>query len=219
MAVNVRVSDQALESMVLAACEAYEFGNNNNFKSVETIGHVWGYRKGGDEGRMPDHIYVERLSPCVSAKGTAHSVEFATGVIDLKDSIVGHWSPHLSLLGDFHTHPYESREELVKSKGWNFSKVDKTSFLEDKKLWQRAGNAPISLVMAIAPLERVHGTWGESGAQFRWRFDVGEYRFYLSAAIGGLKKNGESYFKQRRVVNLDLDWRFYNESGNRIRDD
>ena len=215
MAVNVRVSDQALESMVLAACEAFEFGNNNNFKSVETIGHIWGLRKEDHDG-TPEHIYVDRLSPCVSAKGTEHDVKLATNVIVLKDKIVRRWSPHLSLLGNFHTHPYESREELVENKGWNFSSYDQDSFLQDDNLWKSANYAPIFLVMAMAPLKKVYGTWGEATARFRWRFDVGEYRFYLSAAIGRTNRQGERCFKQPRFVNLDLDWRFHNESGNRM---
>ena len=45
MYTEIRIADGALESMILAACEAYVFGNNDENEPVETYGHVWGYRQ------------------------------------------------------------------------------------------------------------------------------------------------------------------------------
>ena len=164
-----------------------------------------------------EHIHVDRFNACVSAEGLPDEVNVAFEVVDLQDSIVKFWSPHLSLLGQFHTHPYGSREELVSNCGWEFSRQDDKAFREDHGLWERADGAPISFVMALAPLQRVHESWGEYKAPNRWRFDVGEYRFYLSAVIG--RKRG----KKRRIIRKDLllylDWRFYNEAGSRVESD
>ena len=113
----VRISDAALESMVLAACEAFEFGNNNGNKPVETYAHMWGYRRPDPDGKT-ERILVDRFNACVSAKGSPDSVELSVDVVDLQDSIVRYWSPHMSLLGDFHTHPFKSLDKLRKRRGW-----------------------------------------------------------------------------------------------------
>ena len=216
MQTSIRIADRALESMILAACEAYKFGNDQS-EPVETYGHVWGYRRLARDGKC-EHIHVDRFNACVSAEGSPEQVSVASKVVELQDSIVRFWSPHLSLLGEFHTHPYGSREELVSSSGWEFSKQDDKTFLADRALWERADDAPISFVMALAPLQRVHENWGEAKAPNRWQFDVGEYRFYLSAVIG--RKRGKKKKKKKRIVreelSLELDWRFYNEAGNRV---
>ena len=216
MKTQIRIADSALEGMILAACEAYKFGNGSNDEPVETYGHVWGYRRLGLDGGT-EHIHVDRFNSCVSAEGSPDDVSVAFEVVDLQDSIVRHWSPHLSLLGQFHTHPYKSREELVSERGWGFSKPDDKSFRKDDSLWKRADDSPISLVMAMAPLQRVHEGWGEAKAPNRWRFELGEYRFYLSAAIG--RKQGKKRRVMQNDLGLDLDWRFYNEAGSRIESD
>ena len=108
---EVRISDAALESMVSAACEAYEFGDDNKKRPVETYAHVWGYRRRRDDGKT-EHILIDRVNACVSAKGSSESVELSVDVVELQDRIVRHWSPHLCLLGDFHTHPFRSLKKL-----------------------------------------------------------------------------------------------------------
>ena len=214
MNTEVRISDSALESMVLAACEAFVFGNNNENEPVETYGHVWGYRRLSPDGTT-EHIHVDRFNACVSAEGSHDGVEVGHEVVDLQDSIVRHWSPHLSLLGDFHTHPYKSRNELASNRGWQFSEHDHEWFLSDDSLWKRAGNTPIAFVMAMAPLERVNEGWVEEKAPNRWRFSVGEYRFYLSAVMGRMDDKGKRC-TTRGDLELALDWRFYNEAENRL---
>ena len=105
MAVEVTISEHALQSRVLAACEAYAFGKDGKREPVETYAHLWGYRR---QGKDTEHLHVDRISVCVSAETGNDGVEVFTDVIALQDDILKHWSPHVSLLGDFHTHPYES---------------------------------------------------------------------------------------------------------------
>lgn len=215
--IEVTISDRALQSMVLAACEAYAFGKNNKRKPVETYAHLWGYRRRQQESET-EYLHVDRISICVSAKVSNSQTVVSTDVIALQDDIVKHWSPHLSLLGDFHTHPYRTRAKLRKNKGWEFSDVDKGSFRDDDNLWNRAEESPISLVMAIAELRRVREGWANDQTAYRWRFDVGQYRFYISAAAGRRDNNGERQFYQKGV-NLFLGQYFYNRAGNRVGED
>ena len=56
MTIDMTISERALESMVLAACEAYAFGKDDGCEAVETYAHLWGFRRsspnsGTDRGR------------------------------------------------------------------------------------------------------------------------------------------------------------------------
>ena len=214
MTTEVTISERALESMVLAACEAYAFGKDDGREAVETYAHLWGARRLNLDDST-EHVHVDRISICVSAQVASDRTTVSTDVIALQDDIVKHWSPHLSLLGDFHTHPYDSLQELRNCRGWQFSEIDKASFLSDGDLWARADGNPISLVLAIAELQAVHEGWARSPAANRWRVDIGQYRFYLSAAAGRHDEGKEPKFIQSGV-NLVLGQYFFNEAGNRV---
>ena len=215
MAVEVTISEHALQSMVLAASEAYAFGKDGKREPVETYAHLWGYRR---QGKDTEHLHVDRISVCVSAETENDGVEVFTDVIALQDDILKHWSPHVSLLGDFHTHPYESWEELRRVKGWQFSKADIRSFLHYDDLWKRADGFPISLVMAVCQIKNVHEGWARHPAPHRGRFDIGQYRFSISAGAGLLEH--KSNRRKRRFshtgVTLLLGQYFHNKVGSRI---
>ena len=59
------------------------------------------------------------------AKGTANEVDLNLKVMDVKQKVVEQRWPHLSLVGDFHTHPYKNFGEVVSNAGWEFSKGDR----------------------------------------------------------------------------------------------
>ncbi|MCE2520587.1 MAG: hypothetical protein J4G15_12375 [Alphaproteobacteria bacterium] len=192
--------------MVLAACEAYEFGNNNDRKPVETYAHVWGYRR-LDLDRKTEHIFVDRFNSCVSADGSPDGVELGVDVVDLQNSIVRYWSPQVSLLGDFHTHPFRSLKKLRRSCGWEFSEGDDKSFRKDRHLWKHADQSPITIVMAIAPLDKARSRKAKRKAADRWRFDVGKYRFHIKVAVGRMDRSGKRRVTRKNLT-LNLGWRF-----------
>ena len=214
MTIEVTISDRALQSMVLAACEAYAFGSDDNRQPVETYAHLWGHRR-HEHGNEIEHIHVDRISVCVSAQVANDRVEVFSDVIALQDDIVKHWSPHLSLLGDFHTHPYNTLAELRECQGWQFSETDIASFLTDDQLWERADGSPLSMVMAITKLQNVHKGWARHPAAYRARFDIGQYRFYVSTAAGRITDNSGREFAQSGVQ-LHFGQYFYNMPGNRV---
>ena len=198
--------------MVLAACEAYAFGKNDKRRPVEIYADLWGYRRQGSE---TEHVHVDRIGVCVSAKAKKDQVKLSKNVITLQDDIVKRWSPHVSLLGDFHTHPWESRKELRRFRGWNFSDTDKDSFLADDELWKQAGDNPIALVMAITKLKRVREGWARHQAAHRSRFDIGQYRFSISAGAGRRDHKDRRKFGHKDVTLL-LGQYFHNEAGSRV---
>ena len=218
---HVRVSDQALEDMVLAASEAYILGPGRKKEErqegrIETYGHLWGNRREDDNNHT--HILIDRFSVSLSAWGTREDIRPHPDDIHLKNEIIMRWSPHLCLLGDFHTHPYANHDEVNKCKGWNFSQIDKRSFKEEDSLWKLSRPyTPIMAVMAIAKMGRVHRSTGEWKEDNRWMFNVGEYRFWLSIGIGKISKSKKRKSFSTSGVYLDLDPRFVNETGDRLR--
>ena len=136
MTIEVTISERPLESMVLAACEAYTFGKDDSQEALETSAHLWSNRRSNPDG-IAEHVYVDRISVCVSASVANNQSAVFVDVVALQDDVVKHWSPHISLLGNFHTHPYNSHQELKDNKNRKFSDCDKSSFLYDDVLWQR----------------------------------------------------------------------------------
>ena len=66
MTIEVTISERPLESMVLAACEAYTFGKDDNQEALETSAHLWRNRQSNPDN-IAEHVYVDRISICVSA--------------------------------------------------------------------------------------------------------------------------------------------------------
>lgn len=219
MTIKITVSENAFESMVLATCEAYEFGNASEYGYVETYAHLWGYRR---RNKRIEHVHIDRIHICVSAEGTYKSVSIDDDdekLVAMQAKIVEHLSPRVSFLGNFHTHPYDDRQEVDCSKGWGFSKKDKDWFRSFKDLWRYSKNKPIFLVMTIAKLKRVRKSKAEQEASFRWKFTIGEYQIYLTAAVGRLEKGKERKrrtFIQNRDVQLVLVQDFPNYARSRM---
>lgn len=222
MEISVRISNEALEDMVLSASESFVLGDGadkpsrrkRQSKSVETYGYLWGFRrKSNDE--QTEIVFIDKFSESLSARRKSTSVTPNKDAIWLKTSILERWSPHLAFIGDFHTHPYASRNEVESCNGWEFSETDISSFKKDTTLWKLSRNRPLMLVMTVAPIEKVHETIGEFDERKNvWMFNVGQLRFWLSIGTGYREKNKRVWTDEG--IYLDLDPRFYNESGARL---
>lgn len=160
MEYTVRVSDEVLESMALAAIEAYCLGDGRDDpgSKIETLGYVWGYRRIIDDLTI---IFVSKISISISATRDNDSVTPHPEAAALKDEFVTRWSPQLTLLGDFHTHPYDDLDTVKRINGFEFSPADFRCFENDDFIWEKSGNAPVMLVMTICRLKRVRESWGE----------------------------------------------------------
>lgn len=215
---RVKLSDALVESMTLAAVEAYVLGVGKKGKvsGFETMGYIWGYRKKTDNVIV---LYLDRMSLSVSAKKSSNSVKPNEYAAELKNNIVQQLSPQLMLLGDFHTHPYYDLEECKSCRGWEFSDHDKRFFLGDDFLWEAADSTPINIVIAVCRLGRVQEKVGATIiSECVWQYDVGEFRFWINVNVGYMhpmdgrvttEEKGEGVF-------LDFDARFYNGAGNRV---
>ncbi len=224
MAIQIRVSDRALESMVLSASESFVLGDGSKppqrrrkkRRYVETYGYIWGFRRKVNDSPT-EHVHIDRFDESLSARRKSSSVQPDDDAIWLKNSIIELWSPHLSFLGDFHTHPYNSRQAVEKSKGWEFTEDDIDAFTNDEHLWKLANQSPLMLAMTVAPIERVHATEAHWFRNNCWIFNIGQLRFWLIVGIGYIsKKSKKKRLRKADNVCLELDPRFYNETGERL---
>ncbi|WP_288586575.1 hypothetical protein [uncultured Methylobacterium sp.] len=213
---RVLISNDALGSMALAAIEAYCRGDGRptGRKGLETLGYVWGHKKISDDSIIYN---VSKISVSLSATRHRDWVRADPEAGDLKNSFMERWSPELSLLGDFHTHPYASIDEVKEVSGFEFSDADFKSLESDDWLWEKTGNAPLMLAITICRVQRVHLSQGDQVRNNVGSFSVGEFRFWVNAAVGSL--DGEERTctgNKRSPVFLDLHSRFFNLASDRI---
>jgi hypothetical protein len=206
----VRVSPQLLESMTLAAIEAYCYGDgaggsdDNPLTHVakETLGHIWGFRKIERDRTI---FFLDRMSLNISATRGADSVfDLNNRAARLKNDVVKFLSPELSLLGDFHTHPHPNMSEtVVRREGlYQFSPEDFKSFIADDLIWESSNNNPVMLVITIC--ERRRANTDVLGYP-HWNiatYPIGQFRFWISAVVGFLA-GGRGSTRNRRKHTLN----------------
>jgi len=212
----LRIADNALENMTLAALEAYCLGAGGKKKQIETLGYMWGVT---NTARGTTNIFVERMSVSVSARRHPDWVEPNDDAPRLKNEIIRRWSPHLKMLGDFHTHPYESLSEVADEKGYEFSDDDFECFIDDDFMWEESGNTPLMLVATITRLGKVRDSHGPTHLRSNIvAFDIGEFRIWLNASVGYLDEDGKRRCTRNKgsPVRIDLGPRLFNFSGDRV---
>jgi hypothetical protein len=213
---RVRMSDRFLEAAIMGAIEAYCHGDGNQTE-IETIGPIWGHRReNGDE----HVIFLDRLAVSLSAERDTKSVTPKAEATQLMAEVMDRLAPELTLLGDFHSHPYKDRTEVDRNKGFEFSPGDFNAFLGDDDLWSRNLMGPVMMVVTICRLSRVHDTAGKPIRNNIWQFDLGQFRFWINVCIGFLDDDGERQHtgNKRSKVWLDLNSRFFNDKGDRVGD-
>lgn len=160
----VRLSENAVISMILNALEAYAISHQNisgkgkpKFR-IESGGSLFGH-----EIILPDEQKVYQIdvaSTDTSAEMGRSELALQREAALLKIDLVSSFWPHLEYIGDFHTHPYKHYKEVleIKGKGYYFSKDDEenskelASYLKKRNMRYRVG-----LAVTIGYMKR----WGE----------------------------------------------------------
>ncbi|MCY3811151.1 MAG: hypothetical protein OXH15_05095 [Gammaproteobacteria bacterium] len=178
--VTVHVTDSALMHLLLAGMESYRAKRHG---ALETGGLLWGFIKDETDSEM-DHITIEHVSTDTYAKRKPDSVALSDRTTSAKRDVIEQRWPHLSMIGDFHTHPYTNYTEAVDNKGWEFSRGDFEWYENGHTAESWAGR--VGLVLAIAGLQRYHKdnhattrVRSRYGNTLQWQ--LGRYRFWLSA--------------------------------------
>lgn len=212
---HLKFSDGALESMCHSALETYLYGDGHETKSqVEVNGYLWGWRKASNDMQF---IFVDRVSPSFSSKKHQNWVQPNQKAVELQMAFMDRWAPEMSFLGDFHSHPYDNLQTVNKFRGYHFSDGDFGYLRKDEFLWQRTEGNPLIVVMTICKLAKVHDSEGQMISQNVWRWDIGEFRFWLNVAVGYMQDGRRAITgNTHSSVFLDLNSRFFNFSGDKL---
>lgn len=178
--IAIHVTDSSLMDLVVAGVESYHvrhWGKGVREGAAETAGLLWGYIVSKAD---MDHVVVDYVSTDTFAKGTADEVGLNPLVTAVKQRVIALRWPHLTMVGDFHTHPYKNVGEVTKNKGWEFSDGDRRWYEEPEEPHSPPWPGRIALVLAIAECGRSSAKDPEvvSDNAIAWQLD--KYRFWLS---------------------------------------
>lgn len=213
---RVRMSDRFLESAVLAAIEAYCYGTPDD-TAVETLGPIWGFRRRYEDEEI---IFLDRVAVSISAERRSSWVRPRQEATILMTGVMERLAPEMTLLGSFHSHPYNDRREVASVTGYEFSEGDFRFFLTDEYLWSHNPLGPVMVVITICRLERVHDSDARKVRPNVTQFDIGQFRFWINVVAGYFDANGEPRCTRNKYspVWVDLNSRFFNYSGDRVGD-
>jgi hypothetical protein len=214
---HVRISAHLLEAMTLAAIEAYCYGEKpgRKWRPVETLGYTWGFRKAETDETF---LFLDRMSLSISSLRARKSVEPNPEAQKLKNEVVTRWSPHLTMLGDWHTHPYRNLTELKDQNGFDFSPEDFGHFLSDDLIWEQSGSNPVMLVIAICRMDRVRENAGRRPRSNVCHYAVGQFGFWINVVVGFVDAAGRRHHTGNRnsKATLDIDLWPYNAARDRV---
>jgi hypothetical protein len=214
---RVKVSSQFLEAVTLAAIEAYCYGDKpgRRWRPVETLGYIWGFKKTIGSETV---LFLDRMSISISSTRGRDSVDPNPEAAVLKNEVVLRWSPHVALLGDFHSHPYRTLKDVNAINGFEFSARDFAAFVDDDFIWEQSGNNPVMVAITICRLGRVRENFGERIRSNVHRYKIGQFQFWINVAVGYLDEAGNRCHtgNSHSKAILDLDQWLYNPASDRV---
>ena len=157
--VDVIVSVQALEEMLLGVFETYKVPKSKKEPFSEVFGLCLGMAsrnrvtKKGSGQKTKWFVYVEKAVPQIRAKSDASSVipnaKSISALIETSQSLF----PQLEIIGDYHSHPYHNAAQIRRYRGWEASGQDEADiallYKDLKNLKQRKHRMRVSFVIAI----------------------------------------------------------------------
>jgi len=184
--VSVVVEGRALEDMLLGALEAYSVPRGRGRPYTEVYGLCFGSvkterRRTRREGYVSEiHVLVRRVALQLRAHTSVRSFvpEPRSEAVHLE--MARELFPHLELVGDFHSHPYDTLAALREHRGWSFSPQDE----DYNRTWveelSEAGHRPrAGLILAIARAGR--RTLAEPPGENILRALIGQCHCFLAA--------------------------------------
>lgn len=190
--------------MTLSTMEAYCIGDSRarTKSGVETYGYIWGTKKRTDGMTI---FHVTKLSVSITAERTYMSVfpNPKTGV--LKSKVLQRMAPHLTLLGDFHSHPWATQKSMKRDVGFDFSPGDFESFLEEDLFWETSGNNPVMLVQTVVRLRRAGRRGSGWQRQNVFYFDIDDHRFWINAVVGYVDEKGNRRHTGNRTRSVIIE--------------
>ncbi len=152
---KVLIEPRAIEDLLLAAAETYVVparGKGNRY--TECYGVCYGSRRDHapfPDGRFRRTVHVSRIVTQLRARANANEVYPNAQSAKIHGEVADKLFSHLSVVGDYHTHPYASITRLRSVKGWMYSGDDQkhvAGWIDEQR---EVGHDPrFSLVVGVA---------------------------------------------------------------------
>jgi hypothetical protein len=201
---RIRLTPSLVESMTLSTMEAYciRQPKARRYGGVETYGYVWGTKKRTDDVTI---FHLTKLAVSITAERSYMSVFPNPMTGALKNKVLKRMAPHLTLLGDFHSHPWANQKSMKRDVGYNFSPQDFVSFLEEDLFWEMSDNNPVMLVQTVVRLSR-KGRKGSGWQRLNvFHFDIDDHRFWINAVVGYLDIDGNRRHTGNRTRSVIIE--------------
>jgi hypothetical protein len=184
--VVVWLDDKAIEDIVLVALEAYAVPKKGA-RFTETYGICFGSIKATDETRQAHgkhttrYIHVSSVHIQLRAEGFSNKVTYDLRSLETQMAVARHLFPQLDIVGDFHTHPYRTVEEMRAIKGWHYSGSDEACIPAWAGPLRKMGYHPrASLIVGVATGGRKIAKPGRLKPNLI-RFSINKYHFYIAS--------------------------------------
>lgn len=204
----VRLSEQSLISILMSALEAYTVENQNishgDKVQLETFGHLFGQEINLSDGKS---LYnVEFVHTDTTAKQNNGEVLPNDDALALKRDLTCSFWPHLSYLGDFHTHPDEHVRDIKKLTNFYFSKGDRDCLLNNKHYFESV-DYRVGLVVAVASLDKRGTKFNDwHGSQFnRVEITKGNLRIWIGCYVAFINDDGDAVYSKDNDPDVMLD--------------
>lgn len=204
----VRVSEKALILMILNGIEAYSTVNKNlgtdgrRHGPLETYGNLFGYETTLKNG---ERLYsIELLSTDTSALQSRHMTDYNEETIKLKADTIRCFWPQFEYLGEFHTHPYLTPEDVKNDNGYYFSDDDRKDL--GNPLFEAVGYR-VATVLTISTMEkrgRRECQWVDSNHNCV-ELNLGNLKLWLSAYCTFIDESGKLTCTENNDPSLLLD--------------
>ena len=128
--VHVSLEKSALDEILVACLEGYLSPRMGRKKGYEVYGLNLGMTRGVTEmtprmGRKEGYfVHVMRSQPMLSAEGRPSEVIPRAKSRDAILQATRTLYPHFEVIGDWHSHTYDSLSQMVRARGWLPSKTD-----------------------------------------------------------------------------------------------
>jgi len=199
--VTVVLDQRAAEDMLLPILEAYAVRPPRGRKGTEVYGICLGsHRKphNTSQGKgMTTYVAVSRCAPQLRAKATSSSVWPSNRSLSIQLGAAADLFPQLDIVGDFHSHPWDHLDDMVASKGWEYSARDEAFNRAWVQPMRSMGYNPmIGFVVAIARKQRARsGGYFNKYGNHTHQVTVGSYQCVIAA----YRIRGDGTYSDERI--------------------
>ena len=201
--VEVMLYEEALTDMLVCALEGYLSPRRSRRKGYEVYGINLGMVREVRQlqrhrGMMTTYyVAVMRSQPQLSAEGSFGEVlpneRSLQAVLDATRTLF----PQYQVVGDFHSHCYDTLETLLARRGWEYSRGDEASSVETFDQMLGAGERPlVTFIVALARCARRVHPGRHRGLKNTYRLNIGGCRVVL----GAYRVLGSGRYSRRNIT-------------------